>query len=103
MTRNLHKIDKTLPNFPIDYHPQVIEFFDQNGLLLSQTPLGQVDYPRPENHQAEYLAIYFDGELGFFSEAKKILLNRLDDLAQGLTVISQVAPLRSNPVHGPAK
>ena len=86
MNKQLHKIDLTLPNFPLDYHPQVIEFFDQNGLLLSQTPLGQVDFPRPEPHRAEYLAIYFDGELGFFSEAEKVLLNRLGRLALGLIV-----------------
>lgn len=86
MTKNLHKIDKSLPDFPIDYHPQTIEFFDQNGLLLSQTPLSQTDYPRPENHQAAYLAIYFDGQLGFFSEGKQIILNRLNDLVRGLII-----------------
>lgn len=81
-----HKIDQTLPNLPIDYHPKIIEFFDQNGVLLTQTPLGKIDYPRPQNHQAQYLAIYGDGELCFFSESGKILLNRLDNLAQGLLI-----------------
>ena len=81
-----HKLDQTLPNFPIDYHPQIIEFFDQNGVLLTQTPLGKIDYPRPQNHQAQYLAIYCDGELSFFSEEGIILLNRLGNLAQGLLI-----------------
>ncbi len=86
MSKHIHKIDNTLPNFSIDYHPQVMEFFDQNGLLLSQTPLGNVDYPRPENHQAEYLAIYCDGELCFFSESEQVLLNRLEEIATGLII-----------------
>lgn len=81
-----HKIDTTLPNLPIDYHPQIIEFFDQNGVLLTQTPLGKIDYPRPQNHQAQYLAIYCDGELCFFSESERILLNRLGNLAQSLLI-----------------
>lgn len=83
---NQHKIDQTLPNLSIDYHPQIIEFFDQHGVLLTQTPLGKIDYPRPQNHQAEYLAIYCDGELCFFSESDKILLNRLSNLAQSLLI-----------------
>lgn len=82
MDKTLHKLDQTLPNLSADYHPQVIEFFDQHGLLLTQTPLGKVDYPRPDEYQAEYLAVYFDGDLCFFSEANKILFNRLDDFAQ---------------------
>ncbi len=80
MKRGVHQIEQ-LPDLPADYEPEVIEFFDQEGLLLTQTPLGSFESDRPGGHQGEYLAVYLDGQLAFFLEKGEILLNRLNNLA----------------------
>lgn len=65
-----------LPILTPGYQPETLEFFDQEGLLLSHTPLGIINCTRPLGHQAQYLAIYVDGEIVFFQENQQILLNR---------------------------
>lgn len=72
---------KKLPDFPAYYEPQMIEFFDQEGLLGGQTPLGDYEQFRPHGYQAEYIAVYVDGELGFFLENGNVLLNRIKHMA----------------------
>jgi hypothetical protein len=72
----------SLPNLESDFLPQTIEFFDERGLLLSQSGAGILDCPRQLGVKSEYLAVYFDGELGFFSEGGQVLLNRIGLLAR---------------------
>lgn len=65
-----------LPMIPPNYVPESFETFDQEGLLLSHTPLGIVGCDRPADHKALYLAMYVDGEIAFFSEGSNVLLDR---------------------------
>lgn len=79
--RGVHDLTP-LPDFPDDYEPEIIEFFDQEGILFTQTPLGSFESDRPHQHQGDYLAVYLDGQLAFFLENGEILLNRIHHLSQ---------------------
>lgn len=76
---------RKLPDFPHDYLPSVIEYFDQDGLLMGETLLGSYEELRPLGHRSLYFAIYFDGQLGFFIEyegGNNVLLNRIHKMTQ---------------------
>jgi hypothetical protein len=72
----------SLSDLHSDFTAQTVEYFDQKGLLFSQSPVGQIDCSRPDRFTPEYLAVYFDGELVFFIEKTRILLNRIGKLSQ---------------------
>jgi hypothetical protein len=62
---------------PVNYQPDIIEFFAQQGLLASQV-YGYVFSNRvPADYQPQFIAIYFDSELVLFVIGSEIVLNRL--------------------------
>lgn len=64
-------------SIPGNYEPQIIEFFDHQGLLASQVA-GYVFNPSvPIEHKSEFLAIYFDSELVVFTANQEVIINRL--------------------------
>ncbi len=62
---------------PGNYEPQVVEFFDHQGLLSSQVADYVFSASVPLEHKSEFLAIYFDGELVLFTSNREVILNRL--------------------------
>jgi hypothetical protein len=65
---------------PPNYQPQIIEFFDQQGLLASRLYGYVFSSPVPIGHRSEFIALYFDGELVFFMIGNEIVLSRLNGL-----------------------
>lgn len=63
---------------PGNYEPQVVEFFDQQGLLAFQVAGYVCNASVPLNHKSEFIAIYFDGELVVFTANQELILNRLE-------------------------
>ncbi len=64
-------------SLPGNYEPQIIEFFDHQGLLVSQAGGYVFNASVPVEHKSEFLAIYFDGELVLFTSNREVILNRL--------------------------
>jgi len=62
---------------PGNYSPQVIEFFDHQGLLASQVAGYVYKASLPLEHKSEFVAIYFDGELVVFIANREVIINRL--------------------------
>ncbi|AOY79314.1 hypothetical protein BJP36_04680 [Moorena producens JHB] len=71
-----------LPSLPIDYFPNVIEIFDQYGLLAGVVVSKGIPYemPRHKDQVSDYNAWYFDGQLCVFYRGKNILLDRTQNL-----------------------
>jgi hypothetical protein len=70
----------SLGQLPPNYQPQIIEFFDQQGLLASRICGYVFSSPVPIGHRSEFIALYFDGELVFFLIGNEIVLSRLNGL-----------------------
>jgi hypothetical protein len=62
---------------PPSCQPSVIEFFDQQGLLVSQAGGNVFSTEVPVGHRSEFMALYFDGDLVLFIAGEEIILNRL--------------------------
>lgn len=62
---------------PPSIQPTVVEFFDQQGLLVSQVGGNVFSTEVPVGHRSEFMALYFDGELVLFIAGKEVILNRL--------------------------
>jgi len=62
---------------PPSVQPTVIEFFDQQGLLVSQVGGDVFSTEVPIGHRSEFMALYFDGDLVLFVAAEEVILNRL--------------------------
>lgn len=62
---------------PGNYEPQIIEFFDHQGLLASQAAGDVFNASVPIEHRSEFLAVYFDGELVVFTANQEVIINRL--------------------------
>ncbi len=75
-------INKTasLGQLPPNYQPQIIEFFDQQGGLVSKICGYVFSTALPIGHRSEFIALYFDGELVFFVVCSEIILSRLNGL-----------------------
>jgi hypothetical protein len=69
------------PSFPFDYQPNVIEIFDQQGLLAGRINDHVYTITLPSFHVPKFLAWYLDGELAFFSVGSDVILNRLTSLS----------------------
>lgn len=69
------------PPFPFDYQPNVIEVFDQQGLLAGRINDHVYTTTVPSLHSSKFLAWYLDGELAFFSVGSDVVLNRLTSLS----------------------
>jgi hypothetical protein len=76
----IQAIDK--PLFSLDYCPEVIEVFDQHGLLTGRVH-GCLSYEcrRNINEESEFIAWLIDGELAVFYVDSKLVINRLQLLA----------------------
>ncbi len=70
----------SLGQLPPNYQPQIIEFFEQQGLLASRICGYVFSSPVPIRHRSEFIALYFDGELVFFLIGSEIVLSRLNGL-----------------------
>lgn len=76
----LPKLDSNPEPLPSDYNPQIIGYFDEQGLLYEKTPWGLIE-GLPRSKKPAYLAIYFDGSLVYIVTATgQILLNRCQNL-----------------------
>ncbi len=74
---------QTLPDFPENYQPQTVEFFDQYGVIVGIVNGEYVEqHSRPEDYNPWYLALFLDGEMGFCSIGSNVVLNRLQHLVQ---------------------
>ena len=62
---------------PPSFQPSVIEFFDQQGLLVFQVGGNVFSTEVPVGHRSEFMALYFDGDLVLFIAGEEIILNRL--------------------------
>lgn len=57
--------------------PNIVECFDQSGLLLSRVNGYTKAIPVPQQHRSLFLAMYFDGELVFFAVENEVIIHRL--------------------------
>jgi len=64
-----------------NYQPQIIEFFDQQGLLASRIYGYVFSSAVAIGHRSEFVALYFDGELVFFVIGNEIVLSRLNGMS----------------------
>lgn len=69
-----------LGQLPPNYQPQIVEFFDQQGLLVSKICGYVFSTAVPVGHRSEFIALYFDRELVFFVIRSEIILSRLNGL-----------------------
>ena len=74
-------LNQDKPPFPIDYNPQQLEWFDQQGLLALQVNNVMAWYRPQVTESCKYLAVYCDGELGLFISGDSVILNRFQNLA----------------------
>ncbi|HAA32938.1 MAG TPA: hypothetical protein DCE56_40990 [Cyanobacteria bacterium UBA8553] len=65
------------PTFPFSYQPDLIEIFDQQGLLAGRINDYVYTVTLPSTHRSQFMAWYFDGELAFFSVGSDVIVNRL--------------------------
>ncbi len=70
-----------LPDLPFSYQPDLIEIFDQQGLLVGRINDYVYTVTLPHEHQSKFMAWYFDGELAFFSVGSDVIVNRLSVLS----------------------
>ncbi|MGB7439837.1 MAG: hypothetical protein WA919_02120 [Coleofasciculaceae cyanobacterium] len=84
----LLKNTASLPDFPPDYSPDVIEIFDQHGLLAGMVS-GQAAYEcqRETTQVSDYLAWYFDGQLALLCVGSQILFNRMKLMVLGASIL----------------
>jgi hypothetical protein len=75
--RNLVIEADTKPSLPPNYQPDIIEFFDQGGLLTSRVYGYVFNFAVPTAHKSEFLASFFDGQLVLFIIGSEVLINRL--------------------------
>lgn len=81
---------KKMPAFPLDYKPEVVEIFDQFGLLcgvafgvayecdrITNSQPSDITFPQ----KSEFIAWYLDGKLALFYTESEILVNRLENIA----------------------
>jgi hypothetical protein len=71
----------SLEQLPPNYQPQIIEFFDQQGLLASKICGYVFSSAVPIGHRSEFFALYFDGELVLFVIGSEIVLSRLNGMS----------------------
>lgn len=57
--------------------PNIVECFDQSGLLLSRVNGYTKAVSVPQQHRSLFLAMYFDGELVFFAVDNEVIIHRL--------------------------
>jgi hypothetical protein len=57
--------------------PNIIECFDQSGLLLSRVNGYTKAVSVPQQHRSLFLAMYFDGEMVFFAVDNEVIIHRL--------------------------
>lgn len=69
------------PAFPFSYQPDLIEIFDQQGLLAGQVNGYVYTVTLPPNHVSNFLAWYLDGELAFLSIGSQTIVNRFSLLS----------------------
>lgn len=81
---------KEMPAFPLDYKPEIVEIFDQFGLLCGVAfgvayECDRITNSQPSNitspPKSEFIAWYLDGKLALFYTESEILVNRLENIA----------------------
>ncbi len=67
-----------LPDFPVNYVPEIVAIYDNLGLLIG-TENGRLAYEstRTKDFVPTYVAWFFDSELGLFYSGSSILVNRI--------------------------
>ncbi|NER29862.1 MAG: hypothetical protein F6J89_20140 [Symploca sp. SIO1C4] len=87
----LIKKASVLPDFPPDYSPNIIEVFDQQGLLVGMLS-GQTVYEcqRERNQPIEYMAWYFDGQLALLLAGSNVLINRINSMVLGASILKKL-------------
>jgi hypothetical protein len=68
---------------PFSYQPDLIEIFDQQGLLAGQVNGYVYTVTLSPLHVSRFLAWYLDGELAFLSVGSQVIVNRLTLLSIG--------------------
>ncbi|AKG21342.1 hypothetical protein [Calothrix sp. 336/3] len=80
----IEKIDRAIDREPfnIGYSPQIVEVFDQYGLLAGRVN-GCFSYEstRSPEQESEFIAWLLDGELALFYVGSELVINRLQILA----------------------
>lgn len=80
-----------LPDFPVNYVPEIVAIYDNLGLLIG-TENGQLVYEstRVKDFVPSYVAWFFDGELGLFYSGGSILVNRISAMIAYQEIISHL-------------
>jgi hypothetical protein len=67
--------------FQAEYIPQVIEAFDQNGLVCGIAWGEFYCRERGLEHEFDFVAWFFDGALGVFYSNRELLVNRIPKIS----------------------
>lgn len=74
-------MSELLPQFPIDYVPEVVEFYDELGLLVRIEQMMLVhQIKRPKDMSYQYISGYFDGHLGLVVTPQAQVLSRVEKM-----------------------
>ncbi|BAZ37594.1 hypothetical protein NIES4101_61880 [Calothrix sp. NIES-4101] len=80
----VERIDRAINQelFTIDYSPQVVEVFDQYGLLAGRVnSCFSYESTREPEQESDFIAWLLDGELALFYVGSELVINRLQILA----------------------
>lgn len=80
----------TLPPFKFDYIPDVVEVFDQHGLLAGIAWGEAYETQRNKKQSTEFVAWFLDGQLGLFYTKGEIIVNRLNLMSAASILLSLV-------------
>jgi hypothetical protein len=75
--KRLVAVARKEPLFQPEYIPQVIEAFDQNGLVCGIAWGEFYSSSRDLEHEFDFVAWFFDGALGVFYSQQELLVNRI--------------------------
>jgi hypothetical protein len=78
---------RSLPPFPLEYYPSVIEVFDEDGLLVGWAWGEKYEAKRHSGDKSEFTAWCLDGQLGLFQVGNEVVVNRLELIAQAAAVL----------------
>ena len=65
------------PPFERDYVPEVVEVFDQQGLICGRAWDIYYQIARPSGHQFDFVAWCFDSQLAVLYVGEEAIINRL--------------------------
>lgn len=80
-----------LPPFPLNYTPEVVEIFDQLGVVCGIAFGVPYECDRPKDTLSEFMAWYLDGELALFYSGDTVLVDRFSHMAIAARCLQQLS------------